>query len=52
MKISNKRDLGECLDLFAVVYLDDNLEQHRTHVGLVLEKLLGAGLYVKAEIKM
>ena len=47
--------LREYLDHFVVVYLDDilifssDLEQHRTHVSLVLDKLLGAGLYVKAE---
>lgn len=43
--------LREYLDIFVVVYLDDilvfssdGLEQHRTHVGLVLKKLLSAGL--------
>ena len=47
--------LREHLDVFCVCYLDDiliysdDLESHKRHVRLVLEKLLAAGLYVKPE---
>src|SRR5436190_24161110 len=47
--------IRECLDKFAVAYLDDILiysntfEEHIEHVRLVLEKLLAHGLFVKLE---
>ena len=47
--------LREFLDVFVVVYLDDILifssdpKEHTKHVKLVLEKLRGSGLFVKAE---
>jgi hypothetical protein len=47
--------LRDFLDIFVVVYLDDvlifssNMEEHQNHVRLVLQRLLKAGLFVKAE---
>ena len=47
--------LRECLDIFAIVYLDDiliystTLEEHVKHVNQVLEKLEKRGLYVNSE---
>jgi hypothetical protein len=46
--------LSEYLDLFCIAYLDDiliysgNLEQHREHVRLILQRMEDAGLTLKA----
>jgi hypothetical protein len=47
--------LGEYLDVFVIVFLDDilifsnNLEDHKQHVNFVLEKLRNNQLYAKLE---
>jgi hypothetical protein len=47
--------IRECLDRFAVAYMDDiliysnSLEEHIIHVRTILKKLLAAGLYAKIE---
>ena len=47
--------IRECLDRFAVAYMDDilvysnSLEEHILHVRTILQKLLTAGLYAKIE---
>ena len=47
--------IHDCLDRFAVAYMDDiliylnSLQEHILHVRTVLQKLLSAGLYAKLE---
>src|SRR5277367_3885952 len=47
--------IRDCLDRFAVAYMDDilvysnSLEEHILHVRTVLQKLLSAGLFAKLE---